>query len=250
MPWKSYQYDYYDDDYITWYEHFAKGFASMGVLGFAKTLLARPWHFLRFGGGRGRQTARDRYEQVGWVVILIGVGTFLYVSTRPITDVSILTIIRPYTKAFVHGVPVPLKRPVNVLWIYTAMMMMTMTNSLRDDPSCCTSLVTSRSSTSSPRPRLHTIYRTHLSCFGFFHRTVVASLRAKNEQPANSVSARAFCTAGSRTAWFPPPVALLYQTCLLLEAHSPGLTEICYHWHILIRLPSIRRIVSARHTTK
>ena len=52
----------------------------MGVLGFLKVLLASPLSYLRLGGGnRGRNTGRDRYEQVSWIIILIGVGTFLVV---------------------------------------------------------------------------------------------------------------------------------------------------------------------------
>jgi len=68
---------YYEDESATWYEHFAKGFASMGVLGFLKVLIASPLSYFRIGGGRGRTTGRDRYEQVSWIIILIGVGTFL-----------------------------------------------------------------------------------------------------------------------------------------------------------------------------
>jgi len=82
MPWSSSDYYYYDGDEepYTWYEHFAKGLASMGVLGFLKTLFASPLQIFRIGGGRGRTTARDRYEQVSWIIILIGVGTFLVVG--------------------------------------------------------------------------------------------------------------------------------------------------------------------------
>jgi hypothetical protein len=72
-------YSYYDEDESSsWYEHFAKGFASMGVLGFLKVLLASPLSYFRIGGGgRGRTTGRDRYEQVSWIIILVGVATFL-----------------------------------------------------------------------------------------------------------------------------------------------------------------------------
>ncbi|KAF2027544.1 hypothetical protein EK21DRAFT_91456 [Setomelanomma holmii] len=83
MPWNSWSrpsYGYYDEDdeSYTWYEHFAKGFASMGVLGFLKVLLASPFSYFRIGGGGGRgRTGRDRVEQVSWIIILIGVGTFL-----------------------------------------------------------------------------------------------------------------------------------------------------------------------------
>jgi hypothetical protein len=85
MPWNSwskpsYGYYYEDDEPTTWYEHFAKGFASMGVLGFLKVLLASPFSYFRLGGGGNRgRTGRDRVEQVSWIIILIGVGTFLAV---------------------------------------------------------------------------------------------------------------------------------------------------------------------------
>jgi hypothetical protein len=74
---------YYEDDSSTWYEHFAKGFASMGVLGFLKVLIASPLSYFRIGGGRGRTTGRDRYEQVSWIIIAVGVGTFLAVCIVP-----------------------------------------------------------------------------------------------------------------------------------------------------------------------
>lgn len=80
MPWSSTDHYYYEDDEpATWAEHFAKGFAGMGVLGFLKVLLASPLSYFRIGGGRGRTTGRDRYEQISWLIILIGVGTFLVV---------------------------------------------------------------------------------------------------------------------------------------------------------------------------
>jgi hypothetical protein len=85
MPWNSFSrpsYGYYDidDEPTTWYEHFAKGFASMGVLGFLKVLVASPFTYFRIGGGgRRATTGRDRVEQVSWLIILIGVATFLAV---------------------------------------------------------------------------------------------------------------------------------------------------------------------------
>jgi hypothetical protein len=65
-----------------WGEHFFKGTASMGVLGFIKVMLASPFQFIRLGGGgrRGGRTGRDRANDVNMVVILIGVLTFSYVS--------------------------------------------------------------------------------------------------------------------------------------------------------------------------
>lgn len=84
MPWNSWSrpshtYYYEDDEPSTWYEHFAKGIASMGVLGFLKVLLASPFSYFRIGGGGRGRTGRDRVEQVSWIIIVIGVGTFLAV---------------------------------------------------------------------------------------------------------------------------------------------------------------------------
>ncbi|KAF2190813.1 hypothetical protein K469DRAFT_479286, partial [Zopfia rhizophila CBS 207.26] len=79
MPWSSSS-DYYyyeDDEPSSWIEHFLKGFTSMGVIGFLKVIFASPYYFRIGGGSRGRATGRDRYEQVGWIIILIGVFTFL-----------------------------------------------------------------------------------------------------------------------------------------------------------------------------
>jgi hypothetical protein len=89
MPWNSwsrpsYGYYYEDDEPTTWYEHFAKGFASMGVLGFLKVLLASPFSYFRLGGGGRGRTGRDRVEQVSWIIIIVGVGTFLAVSSLSI----------------------------------------------------------------------------------------------------------------------------------------------------------------------
>jgi len=79
-PWsRSDPYYYEVDERSSWSEHFAKGFASMGVLGFLKVLVASPLSYFRLGGGRARNTGRDRYEQVSWIIILVGVGTFLMV---------------------------------------------------------------------------------------------------------------------------------------------------------------------------
>lgn len=87
MPWaSSSRGDYFyepEDEPDSWTEHFAKGFAGMGVLGFLKVIVTSPLSYFRIGGGRGRATGRDRYEQVSWIIILIGVGTFLAVCIAP-----------------------------------------------------------------------------------------------------------------------------------------------------------------------
>ena len=73
------------DDEPTWTEHFLKGFASLGLLSFIKVLLAMsPWQWwnLRSSGilgGGGRNTSgRDRLASISWIVVVIGVGTFLW----------------------------------------------------------------------------------------------------------------------------------------------------------------------------
>lgn len=73
------EYYYDDDEASSWTEHFLKGFTSMGVIGFLKVLLASPFSYFRINSRRGRATGRDRYEQVSWLIILIGVATFLAV---------------------------------------------------------------------------------------------------------------------------------------------------------------------------
>ena len=87
MPWTWWSFDpsYYANvqESSTWTEHFAKGLAGMGVVGCMKVIAASPFNYFRLGGGgrrRGRTTGRDRAEQVGWLVILIGVMTVMTVS--------------------------------------------------------------------------------------------------------------------------------------------------------------------------
>ena len=82
-----------DDDEATWAEHFLKGLASLGLLGFVKVFFAMsPWHWWNLrqsgivGGGRARgTTGRDRLENISWSLVLIGVVTFLYVSGHILT---------------------------------------------------------------------------------------------------------------------------------------------------------------------
>ncbi|KAK4155087.1 hypothetical protein C8A00DRAFT_13848 [Chaetomidium leptoderma] len=71
-----------DDEAAGWAIHFVKGFLSLGLLGFLKTMFVMsPWHWfnVRVGGGgrRRRGTGRDRMEQVNWALVVIGVLTFL-----------------------------------------------------------------------------------------------------------------------------------------------------------------------------
>lgn len=76
------------DEDSSWTEHFAKGLASLGLLGFVKVLLSlSPWQYwnmrnsgLMTGTARAGTTGRDRMANISWIVVLVGVGTFLYVS--------------------------------------------------------------------------------------------------------------------------------------------------------------------------
>jgi hypothetical protein len=72
------------DQRTSWFEHFLKGLASLGVLSFVKVLLAlSPWQWwnLRSSGlinSRGRSTGRSRLASLSWVVVVIGVCSFLW----------------------------------------------------------------------------------------------------------------------------------------------------------------------------
>lgn len=75
----------YEDEPNSWTEHFLKGFASLGLLGFAKFFLTlSPWHWFNYRspgilrGGRAA-TGRERVAQISWFTIMVGVVTVLVV---------------------------------------------------------------------------------------------------------------------------------------------------------------------------
>jgi len=83
-----------------WSQHFAKGFISMGLVGFLKTLFLNPfqWVNLRFGGSlssaRGT-TGRDRAVNISWIAIVIGVCSafaFFYKFVQAIIQRSLQRI--------------------------------------------------------------------------------------------------------------------------------------------------------------
>jgi hypothetical protein len=87
----------FEDEDGTWAEHFLKGLASLGLLGFVKVFFAMsPWHwwnlrqggFIGGGGGRRGGTGRERMENISWTVVVIGVITFLYVSDINVIEVA------------------------------------------------------------------------------------------------------------------------------------------------------------------
>ncbi|KAJ0342488.1 hypothetical protein COL922a_001180 [Colletotrichum nupharicola] len=70
----------------TWFEHFLKGFFSLGLLGFLKSLLAMtPWQWwnIRSSGllgstGRRGGTGRARVENINIGLVIIGAVTFMW----------------------------------------------------------------------------------------------------------------------------------------------------------------------------
>jgi hypothetical protein len=77
-----------EDDDSSWIGHFIKGLASLGVLSFIKVFFALSpyqwWNLRNSGllnsGTRTGPTGRDRAASISWIVIVIGLGTFLWVS--------------------------------------------------------------------------------------------------------------------------------------------------------------------------
>lgn len=68
----------------TWLEHFTKGFVSLGLVGFLKSMVVMsPWHWWNLRGsglvgtGRRQGTGRDRMEQMNLAVVILGAFTFL-----------------------------------------------------------------------------------------------------------------------------------------------------------------------------
>lgn len=82
--------DEYDSSTTSWTEHFLKGLASLGLLSFIKVVLAMsPWQWWNLrssglmsgSGGRVGGSGRDRLASISWVVVIIGVGTFIWVCS-------------------------------------------------------------------------------------------------------------------------------------------------------------------------
>lgn len=68
-----------DTAQASWVAHFIKGLASLGLLSFFRVMfMMSPWN-LRAATGGGRSSSRDRMR---WLMIVIGVGTFLWVCWK------------------------------------------------------------------------------------------------------------------------------------------------------------------------
>ena len=105
-----------DDDVPTWAEHFIKGLASLGLLSFVKVLFAlSPWQWWNLrnsgimgGSSRTGGNGRDRLASISWLVVVIGVGTFLWVGLLHYLvlsrdNVQELILARESTRAFAPG---------------------------------------------------------------------------------------------------------------------------------------------------
>jgi hypothetical protein len=73
------------EDEAGWTGHFTKGFVTMGLVGFLKTLLANPWNWWNWRpggmmGGRVRtgNTGQERVVNVSWIAVAVGVATAFY----------------------------------------------------------------------------------------------------------------------------------------------------------------------------
>ena len=80
----------------SWLQHFYKGLASLGVLSFARVLfMANPWHWynlrnsgLAHGTARPGATGQERVANISWVVLVIGVMTFLYTVFKAMNSLT------------------------------------------------------------------------------------------------------------------------------------------------------------------
>jgi hypothetical protein len=114
------------EDEASWAEHFGKGVASLGLIGFVKVFFTlSPWQWwnlrssgLMHGNARPGDTGRDRVASISWFVILVGLCTFLWVSCVLNTETEVLNPRRQCGKPYVHGADVSLKKRVNESWTY------------------------------------------------------------------------------------------------------------------------------------
>jgi len=127
----------YEDEPDTWTEHFLKGFASLGLLGFAKFFLTlSPWHWFNYrspGIGRGGRaaTGRERVAQISWFTIMVGIVTVLVVRqpgylSQIRSQTACTDHLRPYGKVSESGADVRSREHPNVSWTSLYQIMMTM----------------------------------------------------------------------------------------------------------------------------
>ncbi|KAJ5888965.1 hypothetical protein N7495_009006 [Penicillium taxi] len=88
--------DIYDEivnEDASWLEHFVKGFATLGLASFLKAIFTlSPWHWNLRTVTNGRSTGRNRLAALNWVVIVAGVGTFLWTVYKGVRSWSKRTL--------------------------------------------------------------------------------------------------------------------------------------------------------------
>jgi hypothetical protein len=78
----------------TWREHFVKGFFSLGLVGFLKSMLAVSplnWFNIRTGGYGSRRagTGRGRMDNTTLIYVVIGAATFLWGTWKAVNAISL-----------------------------------------------------------------------------------------------------------------------------------------------------------------
>ena len=84
-----------------WFEHFVKGFFSLGVVGFLKVFWTMsPWHWWNIRtsgmmnpGRRPGATGRGRVENISWAVVILGAITVIYSMWKGVRFLSRRTLL-------------------------------------------------------------------------------------------------------------------------------------------------------------
>jgi hypothetical protein len=90
----------------TWLGHFVKGLASLGLLSFLKAIFALspfPWNLRSVASGRN--SGRNRAAQLNWLVVMVGIGTFLWAVYKGVRSWSRRTLEKAGER--VMDVPLP-----------------------------------------------------------------------------------------------------------------------------------------------
>ncbi|KAJ5577499.1 Zinc finger RING-CH-type [Penicillium hispanicum] len=102
-------YDELDDEEASWLEHLLKGLAALGFVSFFRAIFAfSPLHWNMRGSSvvtSGRSTGRNRVASLNWLVIMVGIGTFLWGVYKGVRSWSRRTLERAGER--VMDVPLP-----------------------------------------------------------------------------------------------------------------------------------------------
>jgi len=123
---------YDDDEEGDWLDHFLKGFLSLGLLGFVKTLWTMNpiYYWMNRGRARQRGGGRDRIEGLNLAVVIVGVFTFLGVRYHPSSLTAAADVYSLCGKSSTTSPTAPLARFVTGLSTFRGTMT-TMTTTTR-----------------------------------------------------------------------------------------------------------------------